>query len=320
MRIEPHHTRLFPKFLGAQAYRLTGIAARCDWVLLSDIRPPHVHLVRRDGAPPSPRHVFVSMRAPFAALAALAEQVLPRLNEPFVLVTGSQDVTLPNQRDHRWRPYSDAEHRCFQDVLAHPQLCRWFVENLDEKRHPKMSPLPVGLVFPDGPPADGVVVPEVPPLATRPPRILCAHRDRVGPQWELRRQVTAIARSHWAGWCTVLDEEVSEAQFLALVEQHAFVLCIEGGGLDPSPKAWQAVLHGAVPVVRDSPLREAYAQLPVAFVPDWTPDSIHPGQLARWQAEAAPRQDDPGERRETVRRLGLDYWWAEVAAALSRGP
>ena len=30
MRIEPHHTRLFPKFLGAQAYRLTGIAARCD--------------------------------------------------------------------------------------------------------------------------------------------------------------------------------------------------------------------------------------------------------------------------------------------------
>lgn len=320
MQIEPHSTRLFPKNLGADAYRLTGIAARCDWVLLSDNRPPHVHLVRRDGAPPTPRHIFLSLRAPFLALAWLAEEVLPRVTEPFVLISGSGDATLPNQRDRRWRPFNDAERRCLQAVLAHPRLCRWFVENLDEQAHPKMSPLPVGLVYPDGVPPGGLSLPAVPLLAHRPRRVLCAHRVRSGPQWDLRRQVTAIAKAQWARWCTVLDDEVPEAEFLAQMARHAFVLCVEGGGLDPSPKAWRAVLHGAIPIVRDSPLREAYAQLPVAFVPDWTADSIDPDRLAEWQTWAAPHHDEPDNRREVLRRLGLDYWWARVDAALPQMP
>ena len=45
-------TRLFPKGQGADAYRLTGVAARCDWVLLSDTAAPEVALARRVDGPP----------------------------------------------------------------------------------------------------------------------------------------------------------------------------------------------------------------------------------------------------------------------------
>lgn len=37
---------------------------------------------------------------------------------------------------------------------------------------------------------------------------------------------------------------------MRLMQSHAFVLCAEGGGVDPSPKAWQAILHGAIPIIR----------------------------------------------------------------------
>jgi hypothetical protein len=319
MRLEPHSTRLFPKHRGADAYRLTGIAARCDWVVLSDREEPRVQLVRRHPER-APQHVFLSLRSPFDALRFMAREVLPMLTEPFALVSGSEDVTLPNQLDQRWRKFDAEERDCIQAILGHPLLRSWFVENLDDRRRPLMTPMPVGLVFPEGGPSDGLVVPEVTALLARPRRILCAHRTRPGPQWELRRQASALARGPWAEWCTVLDEELPEPDFLALLAQHAFVLCVEGGGLDPSPKAWQAMLHVAIPIVSDTALREAHARLPVAFVAEWTAPHIDVARLDGWLSQLGPLQDDPRRREETLRRLGLDDWWDRVCASVSTSP
>ena len=52
---EPLSTRLFPKNAGASTYRLTGLAAMCDWVILSDNKVPgamsasHVSISKRAG-------------------------------------------------------------------------------------------------------------------------------------------------------------------------------------------------------------------------------------------------------------------------------
>jgi hypothetical protein len=63
--LEVMSTRLFPKNQGAGAYVLNGIAGRCDWVVASDMQEPHALLVQRV-LTDSPRHVFLSMRSPFA--------------------------------------------------------------------------------------------------------------------------------------------------------------------------------------------------------------------------------------------------------------
>lgn len=304
--------RLFPKSAGADAYTLTGIAARCDWVLLSDRHPPLTHLTRVR-ATDTPRHIFLSLRNPCVALATFAREVLPKLTAPFVLVSGSEDCTLPHQCDQRWRRFDTAEQQMIARILDHPLLIRWFAENLDDASDPRFAPLPTGMVYPDGPPAEAPSV-DVPPLHSRPLRVLCGHRVRPGPQWELRRGVSALAGSVWSPFCTVPDGELSEPEFLALMQSHAFVLCAEGGGLDPSPKAWQAILQGAIPIIRKTGTWAAYAQLPVAFVDSWQPDSLTQDHLVDWHRDLAPTYDRPELRAQTLTRLGMDYWWDQIAA------
>lgn len=304
-------TRLFPKNLGAAAYVVNGIAGRCDWVVLSDREPPQATLLRRVETD-APRHVFLSLREPFQALAYFMEHVLPAIQGPFVLVSGSEDATLPRQIDQRWRPFDAAERDHIQSLLGDPRLLHWFAENLDEI-HPRMSPLPLGLVFPESPARPRVAVPEIPPTASRPARVLCAHRVREDSQWDLRREVGALCGG-LASTCTLVEEEVAEDDFVALLHRHAFVACVSGGGLDPSPKAWQAILHGAIPIIVSGPLDAAYRQLPVVLVPRWDARAFDPDRLVRWHRRCAGHHDIPALRQETLRRLGIDYWWDQVLA------
>ncbi|WP_204115935.1 hypothetical protein [Shimia biformata] len=310
-RLIVQSTRLFPKGQGADAYRIEGIAARCDWVFLSDWIQPQTHLVRNTGTD-TPRHIFLSLRAPQIALRRFAEDILPRLSQDFILVSGSEDATLPQQIDHRW-PRGDGQ---FADdvraILDSPYLRHWFVENLDTDGIARMSPLPIGLVFPEGYPETGIAVPPTTPLGQRPLRVLCAHHHREGPQWEPRRHVSGLAKHAWSDWCTVLDAPIPLPDYLRLIDGHAFVLCVEGGGLDPAPKAWHALLHGAIPIMRRNPTSDGYADLPVVHVPDWTEDSLSLEKLQLWQAQYAPRQDDPDKRRALLEQLGLDYWWEKI--------
>lgn len=303
-------TRLFPKNGGAKGYEITGIAACCDWVLLSDWQSPQTHL-HRNRPQGAPRHVFLSLRAPFPALAAFVHDVLPLITEPFVLVSGSEDCTLPRQTDHRWRAFNEDEDRMIAQVLEHPLLLRWFAENLIDDTDPRFTPLPVGMVYPDGiahpPPVD-----PAPPQHDRPLTVLCGHRTRDGAQWETRRSVTELAQGPWKQFCTVPHGDLPEAEFLNLMRSHAFVLCAEGGGVDPSPKAWQAILSGAIPIIRKTGTSAAYANLPVAFVEQWDAQSIKLGRLVHWKRTRAPFFDNPDLRVQTLERLELAYWWDQI--------
>jgi hypothetical protein len=314
-------TRLFPKCAGATAYALSGIAARCDWVVLSDTAPPHVLLVRQR---PGPRHVFLSLREPFEALRFFADEVLPQIPGPFVLVSGSEDVTLPHQTDRRWRPFDDGERTRIGAILEDPRLMCWFAENLDDALHRKFAPLPVGLVWPEGPPAGPWPrLPgekPVPPLGPRQLRVLCAQRNRDGPQWEARRRVDALARQDWAGFTTLVGRELPEADFLSEMAEHSFALCVEGGGLDPSPKAWTALLCGTIPIIRATAAAEGYRGLPVVVVPDWTAEALNEARLAVWKAALRPEFDDPTRRAAVLDRLRLDHWWRRIAAVHADGP
>lgn len=308
-------TRLFPRGEGCDAYHITGLAARCDWVLLSDWKAPQIAL-RRNRETDQPRHIFLSLRAPFPALLHFAKDILPGLRSPFVLVSGSEDITLPRQTDQRWRRYNDAERAAIAAILASPLLVKWFAENLDDASQPKLTPLPLGLVFPDGGADAPLQLPQVLPLSARPLRVLCAHRVREGAQWEARRTVSALAQGPWRDWCTVPEEDVTEAAFTELLQSHAFVLCVQGGGLDPSPKAWAALIHGAVPLIHCPSLMEAYGQLPVVPLPGWQADSITFEKLKVWRRQMIPRMDSPAARQALHSQLCLDHWWQKIAAAV----
>lgn len=308
---EFHSTRLFPKGSGAAAYRLTGVAARCDWAFLSDSRKPFYHL-SRNVATKTPRHIFLSLREERHAISAFVEVVLPQLTEPFVLVSGSEDITLPRQTDARWPPFTTELTAHIKTILDHPLLLHWFAENLDQDDDPRFTAIPVGMVYPEGDPPPVEEPVDLPSTGGRPCRALCSHRVRQARQWDIRRHVTDLAQTVWAPWCTVLTDELPEPEFLSAVSSHAFVLCVEGGGLDPSPKAWQSILYGAIPIIRRSSTTGPYKDLPVAFVESWDTDALSRDRLAKWHSDLASHFDDPDLRREVLRRLSGDYWWGKV--------
>jgi hypothetical protein len=309
-------TRLFPKGKGADGYQLTGLAARCDWVVLSDFVEPLTCLRESPGAPASPRTVFLSLRRAEPAFEYFTSQVLPRINTPFVLFSGSEDVTTPRQTDLRWPAYPPPVQAAIAEILAHPLLAAWWTENLDDAVHPKLRPMPLGLLPSDGrsPMADPA---EFEPLDRRPLTVLCAHRHREGPQWAPRRQVSEIAAASWADWTTLLGDEVDEPAFMRLLLRHAFVLCVEGGGLDPSPKAWLCLLHGAIPIIRRSPTTTAYEGLPVVIIEDWRSDLVTHAELENWRTQLSGRfQQVTDWRRDWFHRLSIGYWWGRLVEPL----
>ena len=310
----PHSVRLYPTGGGAGACRISGIAARCDWVVLSDYTPPYTQLLCRH-SDSAPRHVFLSLRKPFEALAFFQREVLPRIEGRFRLISGSEDVTLPRQLDLRWRGFTAEERRLIDAIIADPRLICWAAENLDSRPDPRWLPLPLGLNIEHGDPDRPMTVPPCPPQRHRPARLLCAHRIRQGAQWERRRRLSRLCREQLWRSATVIGEEVDARHYDRLLRLHAFVVCASGGGLDPSPKAWQALLQGAIPLIASSALDDAYRQLPVVLLQDWRAELLSPENLRRWQEQLAPWFDDPDRRAEVLHRLSGDYWWQWICSA-----
>lgn len=146
-------------------------------------------------------------------------------------------------------------------------------------------------------------------------RALYAHRLREGPQWDVRRRVSQLAAGPWRDFCTLHEAEMSEPEFMQEIGRHAFVLCAEGGGLDPAPKAWHALLHGAIPIIRDTPLRAAYELFPVVFVKNWQSEALNPALLAARRFRLISAFDDPDMRAAVIEKLGIAFWWSRIAAA-----
>lgn len=303
--------RLFPKKRGAHRFNVSGIARRCDYVILSSSVEPHTYL-HCNAYTRNPRHIFLSLRNPVPALRFFAERLLPSLELPFVLVSGSEDITIPHQTDYRFTSFESKELSMIDNILRSDKLLHWFCENLDDGGHPLMSPLPTGMVFRDSSRVPTVPVPEVTPLWNRQTRVLCAHRIREGPQWQKRRDVTSLAKSDWSEWCTVVKEEVPKKEFLELIRSHAFVLCVEGGGLDPSPKAWETILNGAIPIVRSSPSSAAYGVLPVAFVSSWSKKSLTYDKIKEWHSYFSKEYNQKFFRSKIIHKLSIDYWWNKI--------
>jgi hypothetical protein len=304
-------TRLFPKQRGASGVVLTGLAARCDWVITSDSTAPLVEL-RRLRNEVSPGTIFLSLRNPFISLAFFAEQVLPQLRRHFVLISGSEDITLPLQCDLRWRPFSDGEDARIMQIATHPLLRRWYVENLDWPFAAKVEPLPLGILpttAADGSEALLEVGTPPPPLLERELLLLCAHRIRPGPQWQARARLSERLRNLGYPWLLVPEQELTTSAYRELLRRCSFVICASGGGWDPNPKLWHALLQGAIPIVRSSSLDPVLAQLPVWIVANWQEVDFRQPALAEQRQAISARLPSGDWLRQ---QLLLDPWWQRI--------
>ena len=135
-------------------------------------------------------------------------------------------------------------------------------------------------------------------FANRTLQILVSDRAREGTgQWATRAKVIKMC-DLLPKYCLrppqMTELGISHDKYVTLLQSVPFVACAHGGGIDPSPKAWEAIMAGTIPIVQHSPLDDAYAQLPVAFVNSWEellqPESEEKlaSVLTRWITELQP--------------------------------
>ena len=99
-------------------------------------------------------------------------------------------------------------------------------------------------------------------------------------------------------------------QFLQEMGQHRFVLSPRGNGLD-AHRTWEALLVGAIPIVRHSALHPLYERLPVLVVADWP--EVTPRLLRDFYANYSARRE-----MYDYERLFADHWFERIGAQRAR--
>ena len=248
-----------------------GIAAETDWSLMvpclfGDVNKP-------------PRTIYVHTYM----LPHFVESTLHFMDPSyrFVLITAGTDATVPRSVDGRFKIMRGFSLRMdggpyYQTLLNSPQVIHWYAENHD-LTHPKISTLPTGMSVEH--PDDQTDYPtdrsQIVPIQKRPIKVLLSDRVRTGTgTWALRAQVAHMCSN--SSLCVtpdpqkrVVDSGVSHKEFVELLLSVPFVACVRGGGLDPSPKAWESILVGSIPIIQHNSLDDGYEKLPVVFIQDW---------------------------------------------------
>lgn len=198
----------------------------------------------------------------------------------FVLISGGADLTVPRcAGDVRWsnkllRGFSNGPNggSYWQRIVNDPRIVHYYAENHD-LNHPKVSTLPTAMSVKE--PDNYKDLPNVTvPIHQRPLLLMVSDRVRDGRgQWALRYRVSQLCDK--VPYCIKpfngeqMNEGVSHKDFLDHVAAVPFLACVQGGGMDPSPKAWESILVGTIPIIVRSTLDDAYEHFPVAFIDSW---------------------------------------------------
>ena len=289
-----------------------------------------------------------------SAMDIMAEKILPYIQSPVVLFSGSRDITLPIQRtcggevvdgDCKYGDYSAKQKKSIRTIIDSPMIERWMAENLVYPHPAKMAPLPLGF-FPAHCQNDGVkplnsfdaeadlewgVCSNVwstirgvgkKPLTERPLVMACSGHVRNSPDYNHRRALAAQCAEggEWNSFAVAPKEETDFETFLNFLAGTSFTACAHGGGSDPAPKAFEAIAAGSIPIITSSALDGAYRKLPVVVIDSWDdPSLLTKEKLAEWRDQLAPHFE-PQRRSELERRLTLDFWFSESLRGTSAAP
>lgn len=246
---------------------LSGVLARSsDFVVLDGAVKNFLAASRRTG------YVGVMLKP---GTRVLPDELLEAIGGR-AAVSGGHDGTFPEQWDARYEKRTSDEVSSITQAIGESGCRRWYAENLTS-RDSIYSPIPGGVL--PSPWRGSVSLVRTRPRSSPGSTIaLCAHRDtgsqRAGPQFDERRMVTALSLGTWKDFVKTPRESVSLSSYRKLLREHPFTLCVEGGGIDPSPKAFEALRQGSIPIIKNSPLADAYRRFPVLVVEDWLEESL----------------------------------------------
>jgi hypothetical protein len=204
-------------------------------------------------------------------------QILPKINNKFVLVTGDSDMCIPKEA------LTNSESAT---LINSPYLLKWFAQNTQIQRHEKIIQLPIGLDYhtisndpncnynwkTDGEgrlPKDqeGILInlrQQMKPFYDRNPLIyvnFTPTNDRFGQRKNAFDQIPNAL-------LFINQSFTKRTQNWNNITQYTFVLSPFGNGMD-CHRTWEALCLGAIPIVKAANFQKMFEDLPVLIVNDW---------------------------------------------------
>ena len=231
----------------------------------------------------------------------------------FIILSGGGDVTIPNNIDIRYKDLKIIKNnkKIINEMLKDKRLIHWYAENCDEVME-KLSGIPTGVI--NNTELNNYYNSQL-ELNKKinfhnKINVLCCHKVR---NWtHTRKKVDDLCKNEWKSLITY-EQSISQSIFLDEISKYTFILCVEGGGLDPSPKAFEAIIAGVIPIIKKTDgIYSAYKDLPVVFIEDWIPSEITEDKLNNWLATLRKYYEDDKLRKETLYKLSDEYWWIYI--------
>ncbi len=230
-------------------------------------------------------------------LDRFAEEALPTITRPFILVTTDGDATVPE----------DILPATVQRLLSSPFLVRWYTQNRGDAEEARIAPFPIGLDlhtprrFSSSSSLARLLEKirrERTPAGEMPLHVFCD--TPVAARYPERLQATQALEG--VPHVTMQRTRLTQEEVWRCYASAPFVISAAGNGLD-SHRTWEALCLGSIVITRRSSLAPLFDGLPVVMVDDW--GEVHDlARLKHWQALHA-RQANAETTRE---RLSPATW------------
>jgi hypothetical protein len=242
-------------------------------------------------------------------LSFFVTDILPKINNRFVLVSGDSDMCVPKEA---------LSYEQFNLLINSHFLLKWFLQNTQVQNNPKMIQMPIGLDFhtisnnpshgwklPNEshfPGAQELVLANIKetskPFYDRIPKIyvnFSKTNDRFGDRVNSVKNISKDLM--------VFNDNFTKRTInWQIMSTYTFVLSPFGNGMD-CHRTWEALCLGCIPIVRAPNFRKMFENLPVLIVDNWT--EVNNDLLLK-------TIDEFKQRTFKYEKLSLQYWTDQI--------
>lgn len=285
---------------------IQGVARLCDWFISAE---QFINISNTD----TPKLIFISGMSGAKSISYFVEKILPSIQNKVNIIIASEDNTFPYGRgDVRGNFYFSCQHN-IANMLNSPHIDKIFVENLDYNND-RYYPIPLGFMYHNGElncnslaKEYSQIVEENIDFEKKKNLVLSCQRVRSDAQFYKRRLVRSYSQNEWKEFVTY-QENLNESEFFEILKDTKFVLCVQGGGYDPCPRFWQALMCNCIPIIEHSPLDAAFERFPVVFIDSWNEKTISIELLKEWENKLKPHYIEKDKREKVLNMLRIEYW------------
>ena len=242
-------------------------------------------------------------------LSFFVTDILPKINNRFVLVSGDSDMCVPKEA---------LSYEQFNLLINSHFLLKWFLQNTQVQNNPKMIQMPIGLDFHtiSNNPSHGWKLPNESHLPGTQELVLVNIKETSKPVYERipKIYVNFSKTNDRFGDRTNSVKNISKDIMIfndnftkrtinwQIMSTYTFVLSPFGNGMD-CHRTWEALCLGCIPIVRAPNFRKMFENLPVLIVDNWS--EVNNELLLKTIIEFK-------QRTFKYEKLSLKYWTDKI--------